>query len=167
MILDYDTIILDLDETVWKGCTSDFWAKRLRGALTHCHEDNNEIIYDEAGNYIKLDHDIKPFLNNLVDTHNKTLGFITRGKLLDIPLEKQPSYHALQLFNIFRFFSIKHFLYKTENKGNNILPIGKTIFIDDNQKDLSDVMKKHKNITCLNRNRFDNWVDLYEHVIPA
>jgi len=161
MILDYDTIILDLDDTVWHGSEKNIWAKTLRGQITLQNVNDQKRVYDETGRYLYLDKDIVVFLNKLKNDF-KRIEFISRGMLPCISFDKQPSIIALKYFDIFHLFDKRTLLYKNENKGHHIISTGKTIFIDDNDIDVNRVQKLHKNITCINRNIFDNWMHLYE-----
>lgn len=152
----YDTIILDLDFTVWEGSKEHFWAKSLQFPI----KKNKEKIIDCNGDYIRLYDGIKEFLNHFKN-QNKNIGFITRGGLLNLEFNKQPCIICLKKFGIYKYFTYNNcILYKTDKKSRVLKSNNKTVFIDDNPIDLNDVKEKHPNVTVLNRNTFKNWDEL-------
>jgi hypothetical protein len=156
--MDFDTIIFDLDGTIWKGPTPDFWAKKLEFPIVRDHLK----IVDKNSNYILLDIDI-PYVLGVLARYFKRLGFITRGGILDRPFNLEPCIQCLDMFDILYYFGYcKHILYHTDNKSRVIQPVGKTIFIDDNTKDLMDVAQRYPDITCLNRLDFTQWTELLD-----
>jgi hypothetical protein len=165
MLKDYNTIILDLDDTVWFGSETNFWAKRLRGDLQHRVVDGTERIYDETGRFLSLSSDFKVFLKTSLQ-QGKTIGFLSRGKLLGIPFDLQPSVRVLKMFGLLEFFNICDLVHKDENKAHWIRPHGETIFVDDNEKDLTCVRIMHPSIKCIDRAAFANWMELYENSGP-
>ena len=84
-INDFNTIILDLDFTVWHGCRAKFWAKELKEPLTLDYN----YIHDINGDYIKIDSDFRYFIKQCYNK-KKQIGYITRGGLLGIPYDLQP-----------------------------------------------------------------------------
>jgi predicted phosphatase len=152
----FDTIILDLDFTVWKGSKDHFWAKSLEFPIVKKYNK----IYDKNFNYIELYYGVKKFLKYL-SGYNKNIGFITRGGLLNIDYDQQPCIICLREFDILKYFNYKHhILYKTDNKSRVFESIGKTIFIDDNPLDLNDIKQNHPHVTVLDRTTFKNWNSL-------
>jgi hypothetical protein len=154
-VITYDTVILDLDFTIWTGCRDKFWSKSLIPPLK-CRD---LVITDTNGDFIKLDDTIIPFLERLTK-NNTNIGFITRGGLLLTKYEEQPPIICLKLFKIFHFFKYdSHVLYKTDLKSEYIKPCGKTLYIDDNNVDLMDI-SSIKEVDTLNRHHFKNWLEL-------
>lgn len=155
-LFDFDTIIFDLDFTIWDGCEKEFWAK----LLTFPFRLNDRTIYDTKNKFIKLHKGIEFVLFNLYE--NKiNLGFLSIGGLQEIHHESQPSVICLRMFDIYKYFNHqKTIIYKTERKSNFIIPKNKTLFIDDNEIVLTDVKKFHPQITVLNRYDFKNWEDI-------
>ena len=156
-INDFNTIILDLDFTVWHGCRAKFWAKELKEPLTLDHN----YIHDINGDYIKIDSDFRYFIKQCYNK-KKQIGYITRGGLLGIPYDLQPPVKCLKLFDVHDFFNYeKYTLWKTDKKSNYIKSSGKTLYIDDNPIDLEDVDSIiDTNITTLNRDKFKKWAEL-------
>lgn len=154
---DFDTIILDLDFTIWHGCRDKFWAKSLQFPIKR----DKRIIFDKNGDYITLDVGIDTFLIKLTEL-NKNIGFITRGGFLDTKFDDQPSIICLKEYGIFNHFNYNcHVLYKDDYKSDVFQPLDKTLFIDDNERDLSDINSVgYKNTTVLNRNSFKKWKEL-------
>ena len=97
---NYDTIILDLDYTVWDGCEPKYWAKYLNNNL---RLEDRKII-DSTGKYVEFHENIKEvllYLNSL----NKNIGFITLGGLLDTEYDDQIVVKCLKLYNIYDLFN--------------------------------------------------------------
>lgn len=155
-INNYDTVILDLDFTIWKGCKAHFWAKSLQFPIYK----HRERIIDSNGDYISLYRGVKKFLKHLTE-QKKNIGFITRGGLLNIKDEEQPCIICLKTFDIYKYFNYNQcILYKTDLKSRVLCPLDKTIFIDDNPIDLNDIREHHKNVTVLDRTLFTKWSEL-------
>ena len=152
----FDTIIFDLDFTVWDGCEDKYWAKYLKFPYTI----DDRRIYGSDQKYIEFHEDIKDVLSKLYAS-NKNLGFITLGGLLDISDEDQPVTHCLKMYDVYKYFNHqKTILYKTDQKSKYIIKKGKTVFIDDNQHNLDDINQNHSEIVTINRFDFKNWKDL-------
>lgn len=152
----FDTIIFDLDFTVWDGCEDKYWAKYLKFPYTI----DDRKIYGSDQKYIEFHEDIKEILLKL-HSSNKNLGFITLGGLLDISDEDQPVTHCLKMYNIYKYFNHqKTILYKTDFKSKHLKKLGRTIFIDDAVNNLEDVSKIHPDVITLNRLSFKNWKEL-------
>jgi predicted phosphatase len=155
-IKNYDTVIFDLDFTLWDGCEKDFWAKKLK----HPIRLQKNCIFDSDNKFIKLQDGVIEMLEFLT-RENKKIGFITRGGLLETKYEDQPPVICLKLFKIFCFFNYeKVILYKTDIKSKYLKSFGKTIYIDDNPIDLNDIASTHRHVSTLDRNSFLKWKDL-------
>ena len=134
--MDYNTYIFDLDDTLWSG----HWAKMLVGDLRLT---NPYAIKDELGNELCLNLGAKEFLREKHKSCN--IGFVSRGGLLNIDKDSQPSIKVLRTFGILDYFNYcRHTIYKTEDKGKYVIPNGRTLYIDDNDNDLRDVLNSHK-----------------------
>ena len=134
--MDYNTYIFDLDDTLWSG----HWAKMLVGDLRLT---NSCTIKDELGNELCLNLGVKEFFREKYRSCN--IGFVSRGGLLNIDKDDQPSIKVLRTFGILDYFNYcRHTIYKTEDKGKYVIPNGRTLYIDDNDNDLRDVLNYHK-----------------------
>jgi len=155
-INSFDTIIFDLDFTIWDGCEEKYWAKYL--TFPYTIKDNK--IHGSDSKYVKLHEDIKLVLSELHKL-NKNIGFITLGGLLNIPDDDQPVTHCLKMFDIYKYFNHqKTILYKTDIKSKYLVKSGKTIFIDDSPINLEDMKKSHPDVVSLDRFSFKNWKEL-------
>ena len=133
---NYDTYIFDLDDTLWSG----HWAKMLVGNLKLV---DDFTIEDELGNKLALKHGVKDFLKQ--KSKVSKIGFVSRGGLIDIDKDNQPSIKVLRTFGILEYFNYcRHTIYKTEDKSRYVNPSGHTLYIDDNENDLNDVREKNK-----------------------
>ena len=153
---NFDTFILDLDFTVWKGCEPGFWAKKLEFPIKR----DKERIYDKNKNYIELTNGILEFLTHL-NFKNKKVSFLTRGGLLNVDYENQPPIICLKEFEIYSLFNYKnHVIYKTQLKSDFFTPYKKTMFVDDNPIDLKGIEKKYPEVKTINKNLFTDWREL-------
>ena len=134
--MDYNTYIFDLDDTLWSG----HWAKMLVGNFITKHP---LIIEDELENKLTLKYGVKNFLKE--KSKVSKIGFVSRGGLLNIDKDNQPSIKVLRTFGILDYFNYcRHTIYKTEDKGKYVIPNGRTLYIDDNDNDLRDVLNRHE-----------------------
>lgn len=154
MLLDYDTIIVDLDFTIWDGYKSQYWARLLEppfklegNRFSGVHSDHIDF-HDGIFETLKALHDNK-----------KNIGFASRGAADNVLYNNQPSIIALKSFGIYDYFNYQKILVtKTINKIPLLKPLGKTIYIDDNNGELEKVSAIHGNtIDIINRNTFNNW----------
>ena len=167
--LEYDAVIVDLDFTIWHGSKPRLWSKALKDYKALQSEDGiTHYIVDSSGEYIKIDNCFRTFAKEL-HKNNISLGFCTRGGLLDVTDSEQPPLICLKMFDIYdEFDGDKIVLYKTENKGKSletsIARKNKILFIDDTDQDLEDVKLANSalqgNTDVYNRNNFTSWLEL-------
>jgi predicted phosphatase len=157
-LVDFDTIIFDLDDTIWSGSEPDLWAKKLIPPLYY---DNKTIrVYDFIGKYLQLHSNLKNVLCYL-QSHRKKIGYSTIGGWENVPYEWQPCAIVLKTFALESFFQhMRVVQYKTGNKTKDFIPSGKTLFIDDNEKHLIEVKAKFPEVITLNRGSFESWEKL-------
>ena len=93
---NYDTYIFDLDDTLWSG----HWAKMLVGNLKLV---DDFTIEDELGNKLALKYGAKDFLKE--KSKVSKIGFVSRGGLIDIDKDNQPSIKVLRTFGILEYFN--------------------------------------------------------------
>ena len=164
----FNTIIFDLDNTLWQcvtpkgegiGAYETSAPYKFLDALT---------IQDIKGNIITLQEGVKEVLD-ILDLCNKNLGIVSRGeKLVDVekkvsvPFASQPSTMLLKKFDIFKYFNL-YIIYKAfGNKADLVKSDGnKTLFIDDDKGQLDEVNQKGE-VDVLWRKSFINWKDLLE-----
>lgn len=158
MLLDYDTILLDLDFTVWDGCKPLFWARLLEPPF---RLDGKKFYSGHSSDHITLQDGIDEVLKVLF-ANEKNIGFASRGGADDIDYNHQPTVIALQAFGIYKYFNYQKILvHRTVNKARLLEPSGNTLYIDDNPDDLLKVKEIHGDtIKLLNRNEFNNWRDI-------
>jgi hypothetical protein len=162
-LLQYDTIIFDLDYTIWEGCRPQFWAKCLVKPYTLI----NDTVRDVNDDYIVFHPGIKEVLN-ILSLLNKKLGFASIGGLENTPIDAQPSIEIMKLYEIYQLFTYqKIIVYKTQNKASLIKPYEKTLYIDDDIEILKKVRQEHSlSIDVLNRNSFKDWRDILDVELP-
>jgi predicted phosphatase len=153
-LLSFDTIIFDLDFTVWDGYKPLFWAKLLKSPYKL---DGNKF-YGISEEYIQLQDNISEILKILYG-NKKNIGFASRGADEHAKYEDQPTIIALKSFGIYKYFNYQKILvFKDVNKASLLKPLGNTVYIDDNSEDLKQVHMIHgDSIKIINRNAFNNW----------
>ena len=156
---EYDVFMFDLDRTVFDTYTKKgepIWAKQMIQPFTHFNEGR---VSDDCESICYLQPGIDVVLNYL-KSNDKQIGFISRGGVLDVEYENQPSILLLKMFGIYEYFSFKKImLYKTDVKAIHLSEIGKCVFFDDMDKDLNEA-KKIDGIKTFDRKGFDYWEDL-------
>ena len=75
-LLKYDTIIFDLDFTLWNGCEPKFWAK----CLEEPYHRSGRYIFGMDSKWITLQEGVPEILKKL-NENGINLGFITIGGL--------------------------------------------------------------------------------------
>ena len=155
-ILDFNTIILDLDYTVWYGCKDKFWAKKLVSPI----KTKQNMIIDKNGDFITLYEGVEYFLKYLTK-HNKNIGYITRGGFDMTPVSQQPPVECLFYFGISEYFKFNNVVTSMNYKKSQFFRNnGNTLYIDDNENELIDIKNNFPDVVTLNRNQFKNWKDL-------
>jgi predicted phosphatase len=151
----YDTIIFDLDNTIW-----------------NCHSPNGDgigayetespyklisigVLQDIRGNIIELQDNVLDVLKTL-DQNDINMGIVSRGEKLNRPFDAQPSIMLLKKFNIYQYFNYEIVLKMNINKSEYCKPLGTTLFIDDDDTQLQLVMQRD-DIDTLPRQSFQNW----------
>lgn len=153
-LLDFDTIIFDLDDTIWHGNKQGIWAKSIQSPFNKI----GNTIYGSCKNFLSIEDDLLITLEKLKD---RNLGFLTKGGLLNTQWEKQPPIYCLKIFNIYQYFKYDSYvLYKDDLKSRVFKPSGKTLYIDDDETQLWDINFYFPEVTVLNRNSFNKWTDL-------
>jgi predicted phosphatase len=156
-LLNYDTIFFDLDWTIWYGIRPLFYPK----SMTFPYRVNDDKVLDVNGDFIELFPKTREMLSFLREK-NKNLGFITRGGLLNCGFDSQPPVICLRLFKLYDYFNIESYaLWLEDRKSRVIKQIGKTLFIDDSDKDLEDMRTNRPDIHVLDRKTVQNWSEIY------
>jgi predicted phosphatase len=153
---NFDTIIFDLDGTLWDGQHDQYWAKFLKPSI----KISDDFVFGSDGGYIRYQKDVRAMFNILCAS-GKNLGFITLGGLQRVEYIDQPAVIALHLYGIHHFFNHqKTVLFKTADKSDFFIEKGKTCFIDDSQNNLLSIGKKFPNSKTVDRASFKNWSDI-------
>jgi len=156
----YDTIIFDLDGTLWNCFTEEgegIGAYEMQPPFELITGDtavdiNNKICRLHAG--------VRKFLK-VLDEHDVNMGIISRGEVLNRPFGAQPSTMLLKLFDIYKYFNLPIVLKMGIDKGDYISPLEKTLFIDDEEYNIENVERKWGyKIDTLHRHQFNTWEQL-------
>ena len=120
--------------------------------------DENTIL--GSNGYKAVLHEGAKDVLNFLKIHNKRIGFLSVGGLLDIKYEEQPSILVMKCFDIYSYFNdCKHLIYKTEKKDNLLRKMSECVFFDDDQQHILNCMRL-KNVTVVDRNSFTSWRQL-------
>lgn len=162
-IKEFDTVIFDLDKTIW-NCYDKYgnsvWAKQMLQPFTKI---SPRDIIDDVNSTCILDPYIFDLMKDL-QSIGKTLEFLSIGKRYDTPdIIMQPSIQLIFAFGLNFFNGIGSLYYKTEDKEKYLgkLIKGKTLYVDDNNDTLQKAKNLNlKNLTILDRKSFKHWNEL-------
>lgn len=152
----YDTVIFDLDRTVWNTIGNDgnyIWAKQMD--VNSLKKESGQVISDGKGNKIYLEYMVDNLIKHLY-FEQINIGFLSIGGLKNVPFDSQPSIILLKEFGLYQYFEfIKVILYKDQSKSNYLYTYGKTLFIDDNPKEIESAYNmKLDNLSLLHKPYF-------------
>lgn len=158
----YDTVIFDLDGDVW-NCYNPMGDLIPALALVPPFTllDGN-TVQDIRGNIARLAEDLRDVLSSL-DKAGINLGIVSHSEVADTVEQAQPAYMLLRKFALLQFFTYIVVIKKDIDKSLYVRPEGKTLFIDDDQKQL-DLVNKRGLADVLNRHSFVGFKDLFTEV---
>ena len=161
----YDTCIFDIDGTLLSVFTP-------QGDSIGCYETNppytlrnTNIAEDIDGNIIKLDPGVRD-LFKFLDKNNINIGIVSSGEKENTTFSAQPGVMLLKKFDLKKYINYEIVLKRDINKADYVKPMGKTLFVDNEDKNVDAVDKKGQ-VDVLNRGSFENWSDLLQHKSAA
>lgn len=155
----YDTIIFDLDGTIWDCFTPNGIGIGANKTIPPYTLKDSQTIVDINGNLIKLQYGIIDFIRT-ADQEDKNLGIVSRSEVENLTEQAQPSIMLLKRFRIYKFFNYEITIkYNMPDKSEYVKANGKTLFID-NEKQNTDNVNRLDVVDVLLRNSFQNWEDL-------
>ena len=157
---DYDTIIFDLDNTLWDCYLLDGSATYAFKTAPPYRLAMPSVVVDVNGSIIRLQQGARMLIEKL-DEANKNLGIVSAGELDNKPQEAQPSILLLKKFDLYKYFNYDVIVSKLaiEDKSQYVKPSGKTLLIDDN-KEYTDAVNALGKVDVLWRRAFGNWDEL-------
>jgi len=165
----YNTIIFDLDRTLWNCFTTEGQEIGAYQTIPPYVLQSENIVVDSKGSVIQLQEGVRELLESL-DSLDKNLGIVSRGqtlidvdKRIEVPFSAQPSAILLKKFDLYKYFNMGVTLKAFEDKKFYVKQEGKTLFIDDDKRWLESVNQR-EDIDVLNRKSFKNWEDLLRKV---
>ena len=167
-LLDFDTIILDADETIWDITTPQkigIAAKDTTPPYIR-QNDNPNLVIDSQNNQILLKDGFLSKLRQL-KLKGKELYIVSYSDKIRTKFEEQPVVLILKTFDIFKLF--EDIIIDDEiPKSESILNIddGNSVFIDDNDKNLIDV-SIHTNVKTIDPKEHKNIFSWYFKAIKA
>lgn len=151
----YDTVIFDLDNTIWNCYTPSGDSIRAYETESPYEMLSSGVLKDIKGNIIRLHEGVINVFQAL-DEDDKNMGIVSSGERQNRPFDAQPSIMILKKFNIYRFFNYNVVIKKDINKNEYCKPLGTTVFIDDSYDQLQSVMRR-SDIDILPRQSFKDW----------
>jgi len=155
---EYDTIIFDLDGTVWDVLSDKGEGMGAYETSGPYKLQSRDVVTDIEDNVIQLHKGISEMLD-ILDLAGKNLGIMSRGEAVDLPFEAQPSTQLLKKFEIYGYFNYEVIYKAFGDKSAYVRPRGKTLFIDDDKKNI-DSVNERGDVDVLHRKAFNNWLDL-------
>lgn len=168
----YDTIIFDLDGVIWDVVSPNGTSMGAYETQPPYELKTADTVIDEKGNTILLQKDVRKVLD-VLDENDVNMGIVSRGqKLVDVqrrievPYESQPSIMLLKKFDIHKYFNYDIILKAFAIKSHYVKPLGKTLFIDDDQVNINDVKGKDE-VDVLWRKSFTDWLQILQPKSPS
>lgn len=151
----YDTVIFDLDNTIWNCSASN--GNRMGAYETEPPYKliSIGVLQDIKGNIIELQEGVAEILK-ILDQEDKNMGIVSRGEKINRPFDAQPSIMILKKFGLYQYFNYEVVLKAGIDKQEYCKPLGTTLFIDDDNTQLQSVMQRD-DIDVLPRQSFQNW----------
>jgi len=152
----YDTILIDLDGTIWDCYTPDgdsigAYQTEYPYTLIDDHE-----IRDIKGNVVLLQTGVRKVLF-LLWSEGKNIGIVSRSEDPNRFFSAQPAVMLLKKFRLWKYFTYEKVIKQQIDKPSYIRAAGRTLYIDDQQQDLTRV-----DADVLYRNMFKSWDDLLQ-----
>jgi predicted phosphatase len=155
---DYDTVVFDLDGTLWDVFTPDGRATGAYQAVPPFQLQSKYLVRALNGVIIRLQEGAWDVLNAL-DQADKNLGIVSRSEIQGVPFAAQPATMLLKIFRIYRYFNSYIELKWGCDKADYVKAVGKTLYIDDDNTQLQSVNALGP-IDVLNRRSFGTWSQL-------
>lgn len=135
---DYDTFVFDADETLWSGesaCNMKAPIKRI----------SENTVEDLEGKKITLKENALEVIKELV-RDKKELGIVSKSEVKDVDYQNQPIILILREFGLLDYFKKMIVAARDLPKGMFIPENDRTIFIDDDVRNISQVKNEHDEI---------------------
>lgn len=158
----YDTILFDLDGTLWDCFTPKGESMGAYKTTPPYKRVFASVATDINNNIIRVQRGV-PELLNALDAADINLGIVSRSELEDKPFSAQPAIMLLKLFDLYKYFNYQISLKLTMEKSEYVKPLGKTLFIDDEQENTNAVNQSGK-ADVLWRGAFGDWDQLMSPV---
>jgi phosphoglycolate phosphatase-like HAD superfamily hydrolase len=155
---DYDTVIWDFDGVIADTFTKEGTHTGAYATVAPYTLEASNYVKDIEGNYVRLQNGIKQLLK-LLDEHDVNMGIVSSGEKDDTPFSAQPTVMLLKKFDIFKYFNYDIILRRQCNKFRYVKPLGKTLFIDDDDENIDEVAQNEE-VDVLRRKVFKDWDQL-------
>ena len=161
LLEEYNTFIFDLDRTLWDTYSkygNPIWAKQILFPFDAATTSTK--VVDDCFSTCEL-HDGAQKVLRLLNGKGSYVGFLSRGAILGVPYNDQPSVKLLKHFGIYEYFNYeKLLLHRTNDKATALQKIVNEketcVFFDDMEKDL-DIAGTIKGVLPINRLTFSDW----------
>jgi len=157
---DYDSVVFDLDRTIWDCFTSQGTSIGAYAMQAPFELKSGVLIKDTNGNYCKLQEGVRTLIKSL-DADNMNLGIVSSGEQENVTSNAQPSVMMLKKFHLHKYFNLYVVCKQGINKREYVRPFGRTLFIDDDEENIEQV-KVNEKVDVLNRKVFEDWDELFQ-----
>jgi predicted phosphatase len=155
----YDTIIFDLDGTVWDCYAPDGTYSYAAKMVPPFKLITRDIVQDLNGSIAKLQEGVQKVLEEL-DRASKNMGVMSGSELENRPPQAQPAMMLLRKFDLYGYFN-EDVIIRKGDKREYVKALGHTLFIDDNQNTIQEV-NALGDVDVLWRGSFQTWDTLLQ-----
>lgn len=155
---DYDTVIFDLDATIWDVVSATGEGLGAYQMVPPLRQDYPMVVFDSHGNVAKLQKGVVQLFRALNDA-GKNIGAVSSGEDEDRPFQAQPATMLLKQFRLYSLINLDIVLKKDADKKLYVKPHGKTLFIDDKKENVDEV-NAYGRVDVLWRGAFQTWDQL-------
>jgi predicted phosphatase len=163
-LLGYDTILFDLDHTVWTALNNTGQAISVARTTPPYELTDQDTVQDSKDNVIRLQDGIRKLMQ-VLNKNGIALGIVTKSGDSNTPFSAQPGVMLLKAFDLYKYLNDAFVVVlghpEKIDKDDYVRGDGKTLLIDDDLANLKEVNERAL-ADILNRNAFISWNDFFE-----
>lgn len=156
----YDTIYFDLDGTIWNCMFNTGKEDGAYQLLPPFKRLSEREVKDINGNICILQEGVVGVLKFLTE-QNINLAVVSRSYNTRWTFAAQPAVMLLKMFDIYQYFRYSMVIKYNITKSEYVKPKGKTLFIDDDDRQVDAMIAANiSDVDVLRRKSFNSWNDL-------